>query len=50
MLYGSFFSKLGNPAMADAGNMPVGLLTALLGVAFVLAVLGLVASILLPDR
>jgi len=49
MLYGSVFSKLADPALADAGNMRVGLLTALLGVAFVLAVLGLIASILLPD-
>ena len=49
MLYGSFSSKLVNPAMAEPGNMPVGLLTALLGVAFALAILGLIASILLPD-
>ena len=49
MLYGSFFSKLADPADADPGNLPVGLLTALLGIAFVGAILGLIASILLPD-
>ena len=49
MLYGSFFSKLANPAGANPGNFPVGLLTVLLGVAFVFAIAGLVASILLPD-
>jgi hypothetical protein len=49
MLDGSFFSKLANPGAADPGNFPVGLLTALLGIAFVLAILGLIASIVLPD-
>ncbi len=50
MLYGSFFSKLADPGDADPGNFPVGLLTTLLGIAFVGAIVGLVASILLPDQ
>ena len=49
MLYGSLFSKLADPGHADPGNFPVGLLTTLLGIAFVGAILGLIASITLPD-
>ena len=48
MLYGSFFSKLYDPAKAVPGNMPLGLLVPLLGLAFALSVLGLIASVLLP--
>ena len=49
MLYGSFFVKLFEPRYAGAGNIPLGLLTVLVGVAFVLAIGGLVASIILPN-
>jgi hypothetical protein len=48
MLYGSFFSKLYDPGNAVPGNMPLGLLILLLGLAFALSVLGLIASVLLP--
>ena len=47
MLYGSFFGKLFDPASANAGNFDLGLLTGLIGIAFVTAVAGLVASIAL---
>lgn len=50
MLYGSFFGKLFDPARATAGNFEIGTLTVLLGLAFSLAITGLVASILLPRR
>ena len=47
MLYGSFFGKLFDPASANAGNFDLGLLTGLIGIAFVTAVASLVASIAL---
>lgn len=50
MLYGSFFSKLIDPSIAQAGNWNVGVLVALLGVAFVIALAGLWFSITLPDE
>jgi hypothetical protein len=48
MLYGSFFGKLIDPAHVQAGNWNAGVLTALLGFAFAIAIAGLVASIILP--
>lgn len=50
MLYGSFFGKLFEPASTNAGNFGIGTLTALVGLAFVIAVGGLIASIALPFR
>ncbi|QNQ11590.1 hypothetical protein [Sphingomonas alpina] len=50
MLYGSFFGKLFDPASTNPGNFPLGLLTALIGLAFILAIGGLIASILLSDK
>jgi hypothetical protein len=50
MLYGSFFSKLIDPSMAQAGNWNVGVLTALLGAAFAIALTGLWFSITLPGE
>lgn len=50
LLYGSFFGKLYDPAGSQAGNFDIGTLTIVLGLAFVLAVGGLIASILLPRR
>lgn len=47
MLYGSFFGKVFDPANANPGNFSLGLLTLLVGVAFVIAIGGLLASILL---
>lgn len=47
MLYNSFFGKLLDPANSDPGNLSLGLLTALLGIAFALAIAGLIASIVL---
>ena len=49
MLYGSFFGKVFAPEDADPGNFDLGLLTALLGIAFVVAISCFVASIILPD-
>jgi hypothetical protein len=50
MLYGSFFGKLYEPATSTPGNFSIGLLTALVGIAFFLSIAGLIASIILPDR
>lgn len=50
MLYGSFFVKVFEPKYAGAGNIPLGLLTALVGAAFVIAIGGLIASIVLPGE
>ena len=50
MLYGSFFGKLFDPASSNPGNFSLGLLTGLIGFAFVAAIAGLIASILLPDE
>jgi hypothetical protein len=46
MLYGSFFGKVFDPGAANAGNFDLGLLTALIGLAFATAVIGFVASLL----
>lgn len=48
MLYGSFFGKLFVPQDADPGNFDLGLLTGLIGLAFAVAVAGMVASIVIP--
>lgn len=45
MLYGSFFGKVFDPANANSGNMELGFLTMLIGMAFVTAVIGLVWSL-----
>lgn len=50
MLYGSFFGKVFNPGSVNAGNWDLGILTWLVGVAFVLSVLGLWFSVTLPSR
>ncbi|MDQ0463689.1 vacuolar-type H+-ATPase subunit I/STV1 [Caulobacter ginsengisoli] len=50
MLYGSFFGKLVDPASSNAGNWSIGVLTWLVGLAFVVSVAGMVAAILLPAR
>jgi hypothetical protein len=49
MLYGSFFGKLIDPAASTPGNFPIGILTALVGFAFVVSLAGMAASIMLPD-
>jgi hypothetical protein len=49
MLYGSFFGKLIEPQSAVPGNWNLGVLTALLGVAFAGALAGLWFSITLPS-
>jgi hypothetical protein len=48
MLYGSFFGKVFDPQSAVPGNWNLGILTALLGVAFVGALTGLWCCITLP--
>lgn len=50
MLYGSFFGKLFEPAKAQAGNWELGVLTALLGAAFLVSLVGLGASLTIPFR
>jgi hypothetical protein len=50
MLYGSFFGKLIEPQSAVPGNWNLGVLTALLGFAFAVALAGLWFSITLPQR
>jgi hypothetical protein len=47
-LYGSFFGKLFDPKSAQAGNWDIGVLTALLGLAFCISLAGLAFSIMLP--
>lgn len=49
MLFGSFFGKVFDPARANPGNFALGTLTALIGVAFAVAVLGFVASLIVAD-
>jgi hypothetical protein len=50
MLYSSFFGKVFAPQDADPGNFDLGLLTGLLGLAFAIAVAGMVMSIVLPSE
>ncbi len=45
MLYGSFFGKVFDPAGANSGNFDLGLLTGLIGLAFVTALVGLAGSL-----
>ena len=40
MLYGSFFGKVFEPERSTAGNFDLGLLTALIGLAFATAIIG----------
>ncbi len=49
MLFGSFFGKVFDPARANPGNFTLGTLTALIGVAFAVAVLGFIASLIVAD-
>jgi hypothetical protein len=46
MLYGSFFGKVFDPAAATPGNFSLGLLTFLVGLAFLVSIIGFVASII----
>lgn len=48
MLYPSFFGKLLAPEEANPGNFDLGLLTLLVGLAFVSALIGMVLTILAP--
>lgn len=50
MIYGSFFGKLIEPSSSNPGNFDMGLLTALLGLAFFTSVAGMIAAILLPAK
>lgn len=45
MLYGSFFGKLVEPASTNAGNLPLDVLTCLVGAAFFSSLAGLAGSI-----
>ncbi|WP_298471173.1 hypothetical protein [uncultured Erythrobacter sp.] len=46
MMYGSFFGKVFDPASANSGNLDLGLLTALIGVAFAVSLVGLWGSLI----
>ena len=50
MLYGSFFGKVFDPANSNAGNFDLGLLTALIGVAFATSIIGFTGSLMAPLR
>ncbi|MEM9180224.1 MAG: hypothetical protein AAGA89_10955 [Pseudomonadota bacterium] len=50
MLYSSFFGKIVRPDQTNAGNWDLGILTALIGLAFLSAIIGMIASILLPHQ
>lgn len=50
MLYGSFFGKVFDPTKAQAGNWDLGVLTWILGVAFLTSLVGLWFSVRLPRR
>jgi hypothetical protein len=50
MLYGSFFGKVFEPAKAQAGNWDLGVLTILLGIAFLVSLVGLWLSMTLPQK
>ena len=50
MIYGSFFGKLIDPSSSNPGNFGMGLLTALLGLAFFTSVAGMIAAIMLPAK
>jgi len=49
-LYSSFFSKIAHPDHANAGNWSLDILTWLLGFAFVVSIVGAVASIMMPQQ
>jgi len=46
MLYGSFFGKVFAPSSANSGNFDLGLLTALIGMAFLGSLIGLTGALL----
>jgi hypothetical protein len=50
MLYGSFFGKLIEPSSSNPGNFDIGLLTWLIGLAWAVSVVGMIASVTLPTR
>lgn len=50
MLYGSFFGKLVDLTRPASTNIEIGLLTALIGLAFVSSLVGLIASVRLAVR
>lgn len=50
MLYGSFFGKVFAPETSNAGNFDLGLLTALIGLAFAVSILGFVASLMIAFK
>lgn len=45
MLYGSFFGKVFDPAGANSGNFNLGFLTAIIGLAFAISLVGLAWSL-----
>ncbi len=48
MLYVSFFGKVFDPENAQPGNWDLGILTGLIGIAFIISLIGLWLSIKLP--
>ena len=49
MLYTSFFGKVFAPQTSEAGNWDLGILTTLIGVAFIVSLAGMWLSITLPS-
>lgn len=49
-LYSSFFSKIVHPEQANAGNWSLDILTWLIGLAFVISVIGMILSFTLQPR
>lgn len=50
MLYGSFFGKVFEPGSSNPGNFGMGVLTALIGMAFATAIAGLIWTIVKAGR
>lgn len=50
MLYGSFFGGVFAPETSNPGNFDMGLLTTLIGLAFVTVIAGMISSILLARK
>jgi hypothetical protein len=48
MLYGSFFGKVFAPQDTTPGNFGIGVLTVLVGVAFAIAIIGFIWSLMAP--
>jgi hypothetical protein len=50
MLYGSFFAKVVEPQSTNPGNFDLGVLTALIGLAFAASLIGFATSLIIPIK